>query len=160
LFGDEMLDYGVALQTYYRQGPPADWQGRTVTAYAGSHPWEDWAETWAHYLHILDALETTACFGVNVNSGDMVSAGSQKNVPIIFDEQMDFDTMLKQWVPLTCALNSINRGMGLADLYPFIIPPPVVEKLRFIHGVIQKSKGLLQEKFEGQSVPAPGMVAV
>jgi hypothetical protein len=27
-----------------------------------SHPWEDWAETWAHYLHIMDMLETAYFF--------------------------------------------------------------------------------------------------
>jgi hypothetical protein len=56
----------------------------------------------------------------------------------MFNEQMDFDKMLDGWIPLTCALNSINRGMGLSDLYPFVIPPAVVEKLRFIHQVINK----------------------
>src|ERR1700733_11416100 len=58
LFGDETVDYDAMLQAYYKQGPPADWHDRTVTAYASSHPWEDWAETWAHYLHIIDTLGT------------------------------------------------------------------------------------------------------
>jgi hypothetical protein len=58
LSGDESADYGVALQAYYRDGPPGDWQSRFISAYAASHPWEDWAGTWAHYLHVVDALET------------------------------------------------------------------------------------------------------
>jgi hypothetical protein len=137
LFGDETMNYNLALQTYYKQGPPADWHDRTVTSYASSHPWEDWAETWAHYLHIMDTLETAAGFGVNVNPDNAANHTAQKNSPIMFSEQMDFDLMLADWIPLTCALNSINRGMGLSDLYPFVIPPAVVEKLRFIHQVIK-----------------------
>jgi hypothetical protein len=137
LFGDETLDYGTALQVYYQQGPPPDWQQRTVTAYASSHPWEDWAETWAHYLHIMDTLETAASFGVSVNPGNVANHADQPASTFRFHEQMGFDDMMTGWTPLTCALNSINRGMGLSDLYPFVIPPVVVEKLRFIHQVIQ-----------------------
>jgi hypothetical protein len=139
LFGDETIDYDASLQTYYKQGPAPDWQNKTVTAYASSHPWEDWAETWAHYLHIMDTLETAAGFGVSVNPDNAANNTSQKNSPTMFSEQMDFDTMLAGWIPLTCALNSINRGMGLSDLYPFVIPPAVIEKLRFIHQVINPS---------------------
>ena len=142
LFGDETMDYEAALKVYYQQGPPNDWQKRTVTAYASSHPWEDWAETWAHYLHIMDTLETAGSFGVSVNPGNKASEILQKYSPILLNEQ-DFDTLLTAWIPLTCALNSINRGMGLSDLYPFVIPPAVVEKLRFIHDVIKQLKALL-----------------
>ena len=136
LFGDETLDYDAALRAYYQQGAPAGWQVRTVTAYASSHPWEDWAETWAHYLHIMDTLDTAASFGLSVDPHNEVNHGSPRNSPVKFDEQMDFDTLLAGWIPLTCALNCINRGMGLSDLYPFVIPSAVVEKLRFIHQVI------------------------
>jgi hypothetical protein len=143
LFGDENLDYDAALKAYYQQGAPHQWQNRTVTAYASSHPWEDWAETWAHYLHIMDTLETAASFGVSVNPDNAATGTAQKCSPVIFNEQMDFDSLLTAWIPLTCALNSINRGMGLSDLYPFVIPPVVIEKLRFIHRVIKKSTALL-----------------
>jgi hypothetical protein len=136
LFGDETLDYAAALQAHYQQGAPADWQNRTVSAYASSHPWEDWAETWAHYLHIMDTLETAASFGVSVNPDNAANHASQPVSPFRFNEGMKFDEMMEGWIPLTCAMNSINRGMGLSDLYPFVIPPAVVEKLRFIHQVI------------------------
>jgi hypothetical protein len=136
LFGDETVDYDGALQAYYKQGPLAGWQNKTVSAYAGSHPWEDWAETWAHYLHIMDTLETAASFGVSVNPDNNANDASKKISPAKFDGQMDFESLLAVWVPLTCALNSINRSMGLSDLYPFVIPPAVVEKLRLIHQVI------------------------
>lgn len=136
LFGDERMDYDAALKKNYADGPPPNWQDRTVTAYASSHPWEDWAETWAHYLHIIDTMETAASFGLSVNSGNNASTDPKDNVRIDFSERMDFDELIAGWTPLTCALNSINRGMGLADLYPFVISPTVIEKLRFIHEVI------------------------
>jgi hypothetical protein len=160
LFGDETVNYDSTLQNYYKQGPPADWQTRTVTAYASSHPWEDWAETWAHYLHIMDTLETAASFGMSVDPDNTANDGSTKNPPIKFDEQMDFDTLLAGWTPLTCALNSINRGMGLSDLYPFVIPPAVVEKLRFIHGVIHGSKQLTQDKVKNPTNSKTQLAAV
>jgi len=134
LFGDETADYDAALQTYYKQGPPAGWPERTVTAYGSSHPWEDWAETWAHYMHIMETLETAASFGLGLKPDP--GAKAARTAPVVFSEQMDFDALLASWIPLTCALNSINRGMGLPDLYPFVIPPAVVEKLRFIHQMI------------------------
>jgi hypothetical protein len=104
-----------------------------VTAYASSHPWEDWAETWAHYLHIMDTLETAAGFGMSIDPDNKANSGSSKHSPIKFDDRMNFDSLLAGWIPLTCALNSINRGMGLSDLYPFVIPATIIEKLRFIH---------------------------
>jgi hypothetical protein len=139
LFGDETMDYSAVLKTYYQQGPAQDWPERTVTAYAISHPWEDWAETWAHYLHIMDTLETAASFGMGIRPSEAKAQGSSKMAQVMFDGQMKFDDLLEEWVPLTCALNSINRGMGLSDLYPFVISPSVVEKLRFIHSVIHQS---------------------
>jgi hypothetical protein len=125
-FGDEAIDYEASLQNYYRQGPAADWPQRTVTAYASAHPWEDWAETWAHYLHIYDTLETADSFNLAITSSS----------PIRSVETATFDEILGRWVPLSCALNAINRGMGLLDLYPFVIPDTAAAKLRFIHDLI------------------------
>jgi hypothetical protein len=137
LFGDEIAAYDVALQTYYQQGPPADWASKTVTPYACSHPWEDWAETWAHYLHMVETLESAASFGLGMKEN---TRATSRSLSIKYSEQMDFDRLLAEWIPLTSALNAINRGMGLSDLYPFVIPLPAVEKLRFIHGIILKSR--------------------
>ena len=78
LFGDERADYGQALQRHYREGPPPDWQSRFISAYASSHPWEDFAETWAHYLHIVDALETARSYGINVRASFMPDAAGGK----------------------------------------------------------------------------------
>jgi hypothetical protein len=131
LFGDENAPYEPALQTYYQQGPPADWAVNHVTSYAASHPWEDWAETWAHYLHIVDTLESAAGFRLSI----MADAPNQAGI-IRYDKKMNFDEMVSEWTPLTSALNAINRTMGLADLYPFAISTAVIEKLRFIHEII------------------------
>jgi hypothetical protein len=66
LFGDDSQDYATALRSHYQGSAPADWQQRYVSAYAASHPWEDFAETWAHYLHIIDTLEMAGHFGIKV----------------------------------------------------------------------------------------------
>ena len=65
-FGDDREDYAEALQRHYREGPPANWQERFVSAYATSHPWEDFAEAWAHYFHIVDTLDTANAFGLSL----------------------------------------------------------------------------------------------
>jgi hypothetical protein len=150
LFGDENLDYNSALQTHYKQGPPAEWPERNITAYASSHPWEDWAETWAHYLHVIDTLEAAASFGVGIDPDNTDNGNGSTVEPIFFEQQKDFDSLMTEWIPLTSALNSINRGMGLPDLYPFVTPPAVMEKLRFIHQLIHESKELLPKLNKSQ----------
>ncbi len=138
LFGDERADYPQALDRYYEAGAAPDWQDRTISAYASSHPWEDFAETWAHYLHIMDTLETASAFGLDVapNTG---SAETLK-VAITLDPYRlaHMDDILRPWMPLVYALNSLNRSMGLSDLYPFIISEPVRDKLGFIHAMLQQ----------------------
>jgi hypothetical protein len=137
LFGDETTDYNEALQKYYQQGPAANWTERTVTPYASLHPWEDWAETWAHYLHMVDTLETAASFRIGLNRTEREKGAPKKNADKISGDRRDFQRLLADWQPLTCVLNSFNRGMGLPDLYPFVIPGAAVEKLRFVHKVIE-----------------------
>lgn len=140
LFGDESYDYGLALQNYYQWGPNAEAMKSTVTAYATSHPWEDWAETWAHYMHIVDMMETASEHGVVLEASKQMELFSplprRSNKPLT---SLSFDELLNQWLPLTSALNTINRGMGLQDLYPFVLTSPVCDKLRFIHEVIQRA---------------------
>ena len=132
IFGDERQDYADALHKHYRQlGRPVDWQDRCVTAYASAHPWEDFAETWAHYLHIADTLETARTFGVAIHSGYPHS--DQLTIAIDFDPRdTDFARMIDAWLPLTFAVNSVNRSMGLPDLYPFALSPQIIVKLAFI----------------------------
>ena len=136
LFGDERQDYGEALQRHYDQGAPADWPQHYISSYATMHPWEDWAETWAHYLHITDTLQTAHAFGLRINPQE---AETEANLRATIQDPyqlQDFDEILRQWLPLTFAMNSLNRSMGQHDPYPFVIVPEVAEKLNFIHRVV------------------------
>ncbi|WP_022822171.1 zinc-binding metallopeptidase family protein [Hymenobacter norwichensis] len=138
LFGDEQQDYSEALKRHYAQGPPSDWPQHFISSYASSHPWEDWAETWAHYLHIVDTLQTAHAFGLSLNPvGADTSPYLQATISEEPYEQPDFYAIMDQWLPLTFAMNSLNRSMGQPDSYPFIISPPVMEKMAFIHRVCQ-----------------------
>ncbi len=111
LFGDEREDYGAALQRHYANGPPPDWQERFVSPYASTHPWEDWAETWAHYFHMVDTLETASAFGMRFRP--RVTKGADLSTAIDFDpHSADLDRIVDSWLPLTFAVNSINRSMG------------------------------------------------
>jgi hypothetical protein len=141
LFGDERADYGEALEAHYQEGPPADWQDRFITTYASSHPWEDWAETWAHYLHITDTLETAAHFGIEVER--RLPDGTLQKADPEFDpyDVGDFQGVIDNWIPLTFALNSLNRSMGQQDLYPFVLSQPAIDKLAYVHRVIREAAG-------------------
>jgi len=131
IFGDERQDYSVALQQHYSNGPPADWPLQFVTAYASSHPWEDFAETWAHYFHMVDTLETANVFGLRMRP-KLKSA--ELAMVVNFDPHTaNMDRIIDAWLPLTFAFNSINRSMGMADLYPFVLEPSVIVKLAFVH---------------------------
>jgi hypothetical protein len=136
LFGDERVDYGEALKRHYAEGAPPDWQERFVTSYASAHPWEDWAETWAHYFHMVDTLETAAEFGLGLDPKR--PTGPDLSTVLDFDpHRAGIDRIIDAWLPFTFALNSINRSMGLADLYPFQLTPAVIWKLAFIHDGIR-----------------------
>jgi len=135
LFGDERQDYRAALDRHYAEGAPADWREHFVSAYAASHPWEDFAETWAHYLHMVDTLETANAFGLRVRP--RVSSGAELSASIDFDPyRATIERIVDAWLPLTFAVNSIDRSMGVADLYPFVLSPAVMVKLAFIHGCV------------------------
>jgi hypothetical protein len=140
VFGDDSQDYNTALQAYYRNVAPGDWQGHFVSAYATSHPWEDWAETWAHYLHIVDTLEMANAFGIRVKprvTRDETLAAEIDQDPY---RMADMNQIIDAWLPLTFAVNSINRAMGNHDLYPFVLSPAVVEKLAYVHEVVRASR--------------------
>jgi hypothetical protein len=138
VFGNETRDYAQALAQHYAH-PRHDWQTAFVSSYASAHPWEDWAETWAHYLHIVDTLETAAAFGLKVRP----RVGQEQGVhaEITFDPytQMAFTPLMDAWFPLTYAFNSLTRSMGEADFYPFVLTPPVLEKLAFIHTIMRRA---------------------
>ena len=119
MFGDERVDYAEALRNHYAKERSADWNANFISAYASSHPWEDFAETWAHYLHIIDTLEMAASF----REGSVRAYSS-------------FPELIEQWLSLTAFMNSLNRCMGESDLYPFVLAPPVISKLEFIHNLV------------------------
>jgi hypothetical protein len=138
VFGDERDDYNGALQRHYSGGPPPNWSIRFISAYATSHPWEDFAETWAHYLHIVDALETARSYGINVRAR-LTPDGAGANIDFNPYAAPSAGRLVDAWVPLTVALNSVNRSMGQHDLYPFVLNESVMRKLEFIHDLIRDS---------------------
>jgi len=140
LFGDERVDYSLALKSYYDQGPPPSWADVWISAYASVHPWEDWAETWAHYLHMVDTLETARDFDFNfhADAGSLAGDGGEGSDRI---EGSGFDGMFNDWCRLSAALNALNRSMGLEDAYPFVISPLALTKLRFVHRMVIGSGG-------------------
>ncbi|MEP7298382.1 MAG: putative zinc-binding metallopeptidase [Burkholderiales bacterium] len=134
LFGDERLDYTEALRSHYAS-PSAVWSDSYISAYASAHPWEDWAECWAHYLHMVDGLETAHAWGLHLDHA--VPAGDPLAVcPVDPNAASIEPSLIEQWLPLSQFSNSMNRSLGLNDSYPFVVPPPVVSKLEFIHRVI------------------------
>jgi hypothetical protein len=146
IFGDERADYGQALQHYYASGAPADWDRHFVSAYAAAHPWEDFAETWAHYFHMVDTLETAGSFGLAVTP--KVSKGLATRIN--FDaHKAGMKRLIDAWLPLTFAANSMNRSMGLPDLYPFVLSPPAITKLTFIHERIHAQTARQAESSSG-----------
>ena len=142
LFGDESIDYAASLQRNHNEGPPPNWPQRFVSAYASTHPWEDWAECWAHYLHMRDAIDTARGFGliasINVDQADLeftpftLNALWKPNHP----EAVHFLAFLNHWNRLTLMLNQMSRSMGQPDFYPFTLPSAVLAKLQFIHLVV------------------------
>lgn len=136
LFGDERKDYDQALAYYYRWGAAGDWQERFVSAYASSHPWEDWAETWAHYLHMTDALETAAGCGLSLQPRRADEPTLRLDTAPSTGCPESFDRTIEKWIALTYVLNNLNRGLGLPDGYPFVLSPVTIEKLRFVHEIV------------------------
>jgi hypothetical protein len=138
LFGDASQDYVQALKQHYASGPKPGWQDELISAYAGAHPWEDFAETWAHYFHMLDTLDTGGSFGIvlspRVDHEQVLSTSLDFNV---YDPALAMTTLTAAWVALSSALNAFNRSMGIADPYPFVLSPKVIEKLGFIHTLIR-----------------------
>lgn len=138
LFGDERQSYYEALDRHHAQGALVNWQASFVSAYASTHPWEDWAETWAHYLHITEAVDTADSAGMEPRAAGLIfgSVWPFKRYDIYRDET--FVTLMDRWVPLTIAMNRIARSMGHHDFYPFVIPAPAYEKLEFVHKLIRE----------------------
>lgn len=127
VFGDERKDYAESLKQYYEKSESDAWRNDYITKYASAHSWEDWAETWAHYLHLMDTLETAHSLGIRFSQDEQC--------PNPYETQ-NFMDIYNASVALTCSVNSLNRSMGVPDIYPFVIPAKAVEKLTFIHDLL------------------------
>jgi len=145
MFGDERLDYSQAMHDYYANGPKKSWQNVWISAYASMHPWEDWAETWAHYLHMVDTLETASDFDFSVSgnkvANPLVASGNHDHIYTA----TSFTHLFNDWCRLTAVLNGLNRSMGLDDAYPFVIPISALDKLRFVHQVVLQNDQVYQD---------------
>ncbi|WP_152047258.1 zinc-binding metallopeptidase family protein [Aureimonas psammosilenae] len=149
IFGDDTLDYGQALQTHYANGPKPNWQEEYVSSYAASHAWEDFAETWAHYLHIVDTLEVGGSYGIAVHPKADREGILSTNLDFkVFGKETTIEEIMEAWLALSAALNSFNRAMGHQDLYPFVLSPAVVAKLGFIHDLVHGRIGRGREAVE------------
>lgn len=150
-FGDERLDYGAALQSHYQQGAPNDWATRHVSAYASAHPREDWAETCAHYLLVVDALETAAAWGLRLDglAPVQVTPGDASAGPLD-------DRVLTQWLPLAQFLNAMNRSLGQADSYPYLLPTPVLDKMGLVQTLLGEA-AVREREAEAAHVDAPSI---
>jgi hypothetical protein len=137
LFGDESQDYSEALARHHANGPLADWQTSHVSAYASAHPWEDWAETWAHYLHMVDALDTAESEGMDPRSAGFSLGSVWPFKKYDLYQDASFPSLMERWIPLTIAMNRMSRSMGHTDFYPFVIPARAYAKLAFVHKVIR-----------------------
>ena len=154
LFGDERPDYAAALQRYYEAGAASGWQSSYISAYATSHPWEDWAETWAHYLHIVDTTEMAAAFGVRLDP--KVDVAGDLTTRIDFDPYRlgQIEELIEHWVPLASLINNLNRAVGQHDAYPFVLTPAVIDKLGFIQRLVHAA-GQVQWTVPGPDGPEP-----
>ena len=137
-FGDERADYAAALEKHYAEGSPSNWPLNFVSGYASSHPWEDWAETWAHYLHMHDALETAAGFRLDTNSVELPLDGFSGDVLVEPDDQ--FLDQLNGWSRFSAVLNEFARSLGQRDFYPFILSTQSARKLHFVHRVVMAAR--------------------
>ncbi|MBL8260225.1 MAG: putative zinc-binding metallopeptidase [Candidatus Competibacteraceae bacterium] len=140
LFGDERADYATALRRHYENGPPADWPQHFVTSYASTHPWEDWAETWAHYLHMVDTLDTAHSFGLEAHEVDLEIEPFTTNDLWRIDAENGeaFLRFLNDWIRIATVVTELSRSMGQPDFYPFSLPHAAISKLHFVHSTVQR----------------------
>jgi hypothetical protein len=135
LFGDDRADYALAVKEHYStdESKASEWTKSYISHYATMHPYEDWAESFAHYLHILDALQTAENFHLGSDSNPELPPTSSPTRPY---GATTFGQVIDRWLELTYGLNQVNRSMGRPDLYPFVLTATVVRKLAFIDRVV------------------------
>lgn len=138
LFGDETRDYAESLKRHYETGAPAHWPLGFVSAYATSHPWEDWAECWAHYMHMSDTVDTANSYGLSLDQSRLEFTPFTRDVLYQADhpDAERYLAFVNHWAQLTMLMNGMARAMGQPDMYPFVLAHQVVAKLHFIHLVV------------------------
>jgi hypothetical protein len=146
LFGDERASYTEALKRNYEQGPPADWANSFISSYATMHPWEDWAETWAHYLHVVDSLGTALGFGLDAEDLETkISPFTRDDLYAPDDPSAErFLSMLNSWVEMIMVINELARSMGHPDFYPFVMSRPAVAKLQLVAMIAVDARSFAQ----------------
>ena len=137
VFGDERVDYQGEIARHYKFGAPANWGDSYISEYATMHPWEDFAECFAHYLHITDIVDTSREAGLVLHADRVRFAFPRDIVPPASYDDAPIEQLLDDWKWLSLFFNRVNAAMGKNPLYPFDIPPPVVRKLAFVHKVIR-----------------------
>lgn len=135
VFGDERASYEAAIQRHYDEGPPPDWQTCFISAYATMHPWEDWAETWAHYLHMTDTLDTARTYGIAISAPGVTGDRERMRATVVDPDE--FDDLFNSWYMLTFVLNGLSRSMGVPDLYPFAASTKARAKIAWVHDLVQ-----------------------
>ena len=126
-FGDERVDYGDALAGHYAGATSWDVR-RFVSPYAASHPLEDWAETFAHYLHILDATGTAVAHGLLPDPAGAIAGPTAT---------LDFSAVLAAWRSLHVALDAISEAVGSPAVFPVDPLDTVTAKLVVVHELVQ-----------------------
>ncbi|NTY59776.1 zinc-binding metallopeptidase family protein [Mycolicibacterium sphagni] len=137
LFGDERASYADALTRHYEFGAPADWRSSFISEYATMHPWEDFAECFAHYLHIIDTIDTSREAGMVLHADRVRFAAPRDVVPLESYAGAPIDQLLDDWKWISLFFNRVNTAMGKGPLYPFEISQPVADKLGFVHTVLR-----------------------
>lgn len=137
LFGDERASYADALTRHYEFGAPADWRSSFISEYATMHPWEDFAECFAHYLHIIDTIDTSREAGMVLHADRVRFAAPRDVVPLESYAEAPIDQLLDDWKWISLFFNRVNTAMGKGPLYPFEISQPVADKLGFVHTVLR-----------------------
>lgn len=140
-FGDERADYQASMQQHYESGPPAGWMGTHISAYATMHPWEDWAETWAHFMHRHDTLETIEDLALHsrVNEPSIDAATFVGIAGAGEAEAEAFTTSTSRWIAALLLGNELSRSMGQPDMYPFAPPHAALQKLFFIDRLVARA---------------------
>ncbi len=139
LFGDERADYQGEIARHYKFGPPEDWHESFISEYATMHPWEDFAECFAHYLHITDTIDTVREAGLVLHADQLRFSVPRDIAPLASYDNEPIERLLYDWKWLSLFFNRVNAAMGKGPLYPFVIPAPVIAKLGFIHRVVRET---------------------